>query len=203
MKELHAAHPEAGITFTDGIELFEDPPAKVQRLTPERAQTLGYEGFRLIPRQELPEHVKLGYTYRTWCVNPMVYCSFLLRKFSFHGGKIVKAEVRNPAEVFAMEGYEHVAFVVNASGSGFGDDNVYITRGQYSRLGWHVNGLTNLQGKHALSRTRVMLPFRAIMQMEPRRSASRATSTGARSSAARKIRATGMPCHQKVREPTY
>lgn len=129
MAQIHAAYPEAGVTFTKGFEYYDDPPEKIKNLNPEKASNLGIEDFRLLPEDQLPKGVKVGYSFRTWCVNPMVYCSFLLRRFTIQGGKIKKREVRCPAEIFASSEFQHTKFVVNASGTGFGDDKVFITRG--------------------------------------------------------------------------
>lgn len=80
---------------------------------------------------ELPDdRVVLGIEYDTWCVNPMVYCSWLLNRFVYGGGKVVRAEVRAPGEVFEM-GIGGVDVVVNASGQGFGDEKLFVTRGSY------------------------------------------------------------------------
>ncbi|KAH8899396.1 FAD dependent oxidoreductase-like protein [Thozetella sp. PMI_491] len=136
MADLAAAHPEAGITWMKGIEYLEAPEATYLGLTEAKAQELGMEGFRFLRRDELPDDkVQWGCEYRTWCVNPMVYLMFLLRRFAFRGGKVVKRELRDPAEVFELGedvlGAGHrVQLVVNASGNGFGDRNVFVTRGQ-------------------------------------------------------------------------
>lgn len=135
MRALHQRHPEAGLTFMKGIEYLEAPPPQYLALTEAKARAMGLEKFRLLRPEELPdERVRWGCEYDTWCVNPMVYCCFLLRQFVFAGGRIVKREVRDPVELFAMEtqlGPAAVDVVVNASGSGFGDPNVFITRGSH------------------------------------------------------------------------
>ncbi|KAH9906321.1 FAD dependent oxidoreductase [Xylariomycetidae sp. FL2044] len=132
MRSVHARHPEAGITFMKGIEYIEKPNATYRALTEDKAsRELGMEEFRLLGEQELPEGVEWGCEYETWCVNSMVYCSFMLRRFAYLGGKVVKREVRDPTEVFGMRDLgAPVDVVVNASGNGFGDPNVFITRGQ-------------------------------------------------------------------------
>ena len=139
MAELAAEHPEAGITWMRGIEYLEAPGAAYQALTAGRAAELGMEGFRTLARDEFPDdRVQWGCEYRTWCVNPMVYCMFLLRRLTFHGGKIVKRELKDPAEVFALgedvlgEAGKDLRIVVNASGTGFGDKDSFIIRGMSS-----------------------------------------------------------------------
>lgn len=129
MRALHKHYPEAGLTFMKGIEYLEAPGPQYLALTEEKAKKMGLEQFRLLRPEELPDKVKWGCEYDTWCLSTMVYCSFLLRKFVFAGGKVVKKEVRDPVEIFAMKGLDPVDVVINASGNGFGDENVFITRG--------------------------------------------------------------------------
>ncbi|RYP89781.1 hypothetical protein DL770_004075 [Monosporascus sp. CRB-9-2] len=118
MRALHEHHPEAGLSFMKGIEYLEAPGPQYLAITEEKAKEMGMERFRLLKPEELPEKVKWGCEYDTWCVNPMVYCSFLLRRFVFAGGKVVKREVRDPVEIFAITELGPVDVVVNASGSG-------------------------------------------------------------------------------------
>ncbi|KAK3336117.1 FAD dependent oxidoreductase [Cercophora scortea] len=130
----------AGITFMKGVEYLENPGAEYAALEAEGGEyarwALGMEGFRILGREEFPdERVKWGCEYDTWCVNPMVYCAFLLRRFVLLGGRVVRGEVRGAVEAFSFpfkDGIgEKVDAVVNATGVGFGDDeNVFITRGQ-------------------------------------------------------------------------
>ncbi|KAF9875815.1 hypothetical protein CkaCkLH20_06747 [Colletotrichum karsti] len=131
MESLSKSNPEAGITFMPGIEYLEDPPEQYKALTEEKAKELGLVDFRRLSRNEFPDDkVAWGCEYRTWCVNPMIYCSFLLRKFAWNGGKVFRREISDPLEVFAINGLSNVRTVVNCSGVGFGDRNSFITRGQ-------------------------------------------------------------------------
>ncbi|EFX04378.1 FAD dependent oxidoreductase superfamily [Grosmannia clavigera kw1407] len=140
MQAVQAQNPEAGITFLPGIEYLEAPGPEYTQLADEAVQTaLGFHdadlglGFRLLGADEFPaaeagsNAVVFGLTYRTWCVNPMVYCAFLLRRFSAAGGHVQKRELRSPSELLQAT----FDLVVNCSGNGFGDDtNMFITRGQ-------------------------------------------------------------------------
>ncbi|KUI60501.1 D-amino-acid oxidase [Cytospora mali] len=140
MRALRGSNPEAGITFMKGVEYLEAPGAEYEALVGGgggggglgSAADLGIEGFRVLGRDELPDDkVKAGFEYDTWCVNPMVYCSFLLNRFVFRGGRVVKREIREPKEVFEMSDLGGpVKMVVNASGTGFGDPKSFIIRGQ-------------------------------------------------------------------------
>ncbi|KAI8228736.1 D-amino-acid oxidase [Colletotrichum sp. SAR 10_99] len=131
MESLFKSNPEAGITFMPGIEYFEDPPEQYKALTEEKAKSLGLVEFRRLSPSEFPDNkVKWGCEYKTWCVNPMIYCSFLLRKFAWNGGKVIRKELSDPLEVFGIKELSDARTVVNCSGFGFGDKNSFITRGQ-------------------------------------------------------------------------
>ena len=187
-----------GVTFMRGVEYLEAPGPQYLAVTEERARgELGLSGFRLLRREELPDDkVAWGCEYETWCVNPMVYCSFLLRRFVCAGGRVVEREVSGPAEIFSIGGeLGPVDVVINASGSGFGDPNVFPTRGllQSQRNRFGLSQLTDdLQVKHAWSPTRrARRPLRGKMRTARGASASPAVSTGAPSSAGLKNRTTG------------
>ncbi|KAI8963612.1 FAD dependent oxidoreductase [Daldinia sp. FL1419] len=132
MRSAQARYPEAGITFMKGVEYLEAPNEAYRALTEERAHMeLGMSAFRLLEKEELPEGVKWGCEYDTWCVNPMVYCGFLLRRFAILGGKVLRKEVRDPREIFSWNiEAGPIDMLVNASGNGFGDEKMFITRGQ-------------------------------------------------------------------------
>ncbi|KAI0023752.1 FAD dependent oxidoreductase [Xylariomycetidae sp. FL0641] len=130
LRRLPAA--AAGITFLKGVEYLEAPDATYRALTARRARDeLGMEGFRLLREEEFPDDkVTWGCEYDTWCVNPMVYCAFLLRRLVFRGARVVRRDVRDPREVFELPDLGRVDVLVNASGNGFGDPAMFITRGQ-------------------------------------------------------------------------
>ncbi|KAL2021415.1 hypothetical protein VTK56DRAFT_7168 [Thermocarpiscus australiensis] len=154
MQRLHSTYPHtAGITFLKGIEYLEVPgPEYLALSTPNNPTALQLPGFRLLTPAEFPPDGKVtwGCEYDTWCVNPMVYCSFLLRRFVHRGGKLLKRELRHPAEAFSVSSLLSsseppppssagtitktpitISAVVNASGTGLvPDPNVSITRGQ-------------------------------------------------------------------------
>ncbi|WQF87278.1 Putative FAD dependent oxidoreductase, D-amino acid oxidase, D-amino-acid oxidase [Colletotrichum destructivum] len=131
MESLNKSNPEAGITFMPGIEYLENPPAQYRSLTEEKAKSLGLVEFRRLKPSEFPDDkVKWGCEYWTWCVNPMIYCSFLLRRFSWNGGEVFRREISNPREGFTIKGLADVRVVINCSGFGFGDKDSFITRGQ-------------------------------------------------------------------------
>ena len=150
MQRLHATHPAtAGITFLQGIEYLEQPgPEYLAISAASDPNPLSLPGFRLLEagKNTFPAdgRVTWGCAYDTWCVNPMVYCSFLLRRFVHRGGRVLRRELRRPEEVFSSSfaittpagGREEektvpVAAVVNASGTGLvPDPAMTVTRGQ-------------------------------------------------------------------------
>lgn len=130
MEDTAKRHPEAGVSFMPGVEYLDEGVEGYEELTVERAVELGYEEFRFLAAGELPVGVKTGFEYRTWSVNPMVYCSYLLRRLHVGGCKVVRRELSSPEEVFAMKELGEVKTVVNCSGMGFNDPNVYIARGR-------------------------------------------------------------------------
>lgn len=104
MQRLHSAHPQtAGITFLKGIEYLESPGPEYLALDPSSLRLPGT--FRLLPASQFPDpKVTWACEYDTWCVNPMVYCSFLLRRFVHRGGRtvVLKRGLRAPVEAFSL-----------------------------------------------------------------------------------------------------
>lgn len=128
-----AKFPEAGITFMKGAEYFDAVPPVHGDLTEEKALELGLEQFKLLGKQDFPDDkVTYGYEYKTWCLNPMIYCSFLLRQFHILGGQIMSMELRDANEAFLIKSLPGVQVVVNCSGVGFNDAAVFPTRGKSS-----------------------------------------------------------------------
>ncbi|KAK4216567.1 hypothetical protein QBC37DRAFT_370856 [Rhypophila decipiens] len=111
MKSLSSGDkdPEAAqfssVKFMKGVEFLEDPPEAYKALSGPLAAELGYENFRVLEQHEFPADggVKWGCEYQTWCLNPMVYCCFLLRRFVNRGGRILKRRVRSVNEVFQLD----------------------------------------------------------------------------------------------------
>ncbi len=121
---------EAGIRFMRGLEYVESPSQEYLDLTEEKAVELGYKSFRLLDKTKLPTNVEWGAEYQTFCLNPMMYCCFLLRNFIRLGGKIEKGVIRHPLEVYDMVKFRGIAAVINCSGFGFDDPAVTPNRGE-------------------------------------------------------------------------
>ncbi|KAG5980718.1 hypothetical protein E4U55_003719 [Claviceps digitariae] len=124
-----ATEPACGINPTRGAEYLDDPdPGYRNQDAASFAAETALPGYRKFQTWELPDGVELGYEYDTFCINPPVYCAALLRKFLLGGGKTLKLHLKSEWEAFHLA--DHVKLVVNSSGVGFGDDNVFPTRGQ-------------------------------------------------------------------------
>ncbi|KJZ78501.1 hypothetical protein HIM_01892 [Hirsutella minnesotensis 3608] len=123
------SEPWCGVTRTVGIEYLDEPDDGYRSQDGtvfEQESSLGH--YQNIPQSELPEGVKLGFQYSTFCVNPPLYCGYLLRRFLLNGGKAIRADLKSVLEAYSLR--ENVLLVVNASGDGFGDDKCFPTRGQ-------------------------------------------------------------------------
>ena len=127
---------QAGLRFMKGIEYLECPPRVNLDLSEDAARSMGMKHYHPLDKEELPEGVEWGCEYQTWCVNPMIYCCYLLRRFTHLGGKIHKRRLREPNEVFSLEGFGDLKTVVNCSGYGFGDSKVFPTRGEFLLSRW-------------------------------------------------------------------
>ncbi|CAI7641497.1 unnamed protein product [Penicillium pancosmium] len=128
LKRVAADEPAAGIKFIKGVEHLEAPPAEYSDPQSLRNVYASMDGFRLLPRDELPLGVKLGVEYGTWVINSPVYCAHMLRKFIVKGGQTKQYTLANMKEAFSL--VQNVRTVVNCSGLGFEDPESFIIRGQ-------------------------------------------------------------------------
>ncbi|KAF4992721.1 hypothetical protein FDECE_13627 [Fusarium decemcellulare] len=118
-------YPEAGIEFMDAFDYLEDPSEEYLKLQGGYTEA---EGFQLLQPHELQPNIKFGSKYQAWCLNPPVYCAFLLRRFVLRGGKTMRLKLSSLAEAASLA--PSVQVVVNCSGVGFGDPDVFPVRGQ-------------------------------------------------------------------------
>ncbi|PNY25177.1 D-amino-acid oxidase [Tolypocladium capitatum] len=121
--------PWCGVTRIAGVEFLEAPDRGYRNQDAgsfERES--GLRGYRKLSPSEVPGGVSLGFEYETFCINPPLYCEHLLRRFLLQGGKTVQRELKSEWEAFSLRG--NVLFIVNASGTGFGDPKCFPIRGQ-------------------------------------------------------------------------
>ncbi|GAD93155.1 hypothetical protein PVAR5_1761 [Paecilomyces variotii No. 5] len=127
-KRIAVEEPAAGIKFIEGIEQLEAPPPEYLDAT-SRTNAYGHlEKYHELSKDELPEGVRWGARYFTWCLNSPVYCAHLLRKFILKGGQTREYALANLLEAFELA--SNVKTVVNCSGTGFNDPKSFIIRGQ-------------------------------------------------------------------------
>jgi D-amino-acid oxidase len=134
MKRIAAEAPEAGVELMQGVEYLESPlEAHLVLRSGDEVAGPG-DGFRILGKAELPEGVKWGCEYRTYCVNVPVYCKWLLNRFLGKGGKVLRQNLTNVESAFDVanqEGLGDDPTVVNCSGMNFGNDPAMkIIRGQ-------------------------------------------------------------------------
>jgi D-amino-acid oxidase len=125
LREQSVKEPASGINFMKGIDYIQTPVIAYLE------QQGGYgdiENFRVLDKEDLPHGVVWGAEYDTWCLNPPVYCQYLLRKFILRGGRTRQHELENLAQAFTVT--PNVETVVNCSGLGFGDPATFIIRGK-------------------------------------------------------------------------
>ncbi|KAF4971278.1 hypothetical protein FSARC_1848 [Fusarium sarcochroum] len=128
----------AGVEFMPGEELFENPAPEYVDVAKDVARSAYAHlasSFELINSNELAatnedlSHTpKLGFRYRSYCLNSPVYASFLQRRFQRNGGRVKQYTLASLEEAFALE--DSVSVVINCSGMGFGDPKAFPIRGQ-------------------------------------------------------------------------
>jgi D-amino-acid oxidase len=186
-EKLAEDEPGAGVQFMEGIEHFDSTPLQeylhdIQECLAKKKsgrQLLGDDGkpinayehlmpsLRLLPSEELPSGVQYGFSYRTFCVNPPVYCDHLLRKFILQGGRTRQYRLADLREASYLA--ENIKVIVNCSGRGFRDPKSYIVRGKVSNqpcLARHsIFTNTNEQGTPSSFVTLVLTLSLAIYRM--------------------------------------
>ena len=133
LKTQAQEEPWAGITQLPGEERIGvvDEPYRARYTSAEAfEEETGLGGWEPLEVGQSNEDTKFAFAYNTFCINSPVYCMNLLRKFIVGGGKTVEISLASEWEAFSVT--EDVAFVVNASGTGFGDTNCFPTKGRYT-----------------------------------------------------------------------
>ncbi|KAH8729827.1 FAD dependent oxidoreductase [Ilyonectria robusta] len=120
--------PSAGISQVAGVEYLGTSPPEYEEQDAETfTRESGLLGYRKYPASELPEGIRFGFEYQTYCINSPLYCGNLLRKFILHGGRTLQRDIKSPWEPYSWG--SHIKAVINASGVGFGDPKCYPIRG--------------------------------------------------------------------------
>lgn len=122
--------------FVRGVEYLETSPEENLKLRTGDVYAGVDDRFRVLGKEELPEGVKWGCEYETYCVNVPVYCRWLMRDFQESGGRVIQYKLENAREAFEVVerlklGMGVVTSVVNCSGRNFDQDSkMQIIRGQ-------------------------------------------------------------------------
>ncbi len=135
MKRIARETPEAGVGLIKGAEYLESPPPENLKLRTGDVYAGPDDSFRVLPQNELPEGVKWGCEYESYCINVLVYCCWLLRRFQEGGGRTLQQRLERVEEAFELAerlvGVGRVDTVVNCSGRNFDmDAEMRIIRGQ-------------------------------------------------------------------------
>lgn len=117
----------SGVEFMPGVEYFENPSDAYLSLNDHRYSDI--EGFRVLNQSELPSGVNYGTTYKTYSLNPPVYLAWLERQLVLAGVKFEQHSLIQLLDAFAIMKDVSPKILINCSGFGFSDPNVYPTRG--------------------------------------------------------------------------
>lgn len=120
-KLLARQHPESSIKLMTGIDYleFENPLYS----TLSRGYTEVVDDFEVIPKSELPANVNFGAKYKSFCVNPHVYMTFMLDSLKLRQKiTLIRKEVYSLRQVSMM--YPE-STIVNCTGKGLLYDGSY------------------------------------------------------------------------------
>ena len=117
----------SGVKLLVGIEYFEQPSKPYLDLKGHRYSDI--DGFRVLDSSELPNNVKHGTAYNTYSLNPPIYLAWLERKLVLAGVKLIRYNLTGLLESFTILKDINSDVLINCSGFGFSDPNIYPTRG--------------------------------------------------------------------------
>ena len=134
MLELARERPEWGVRAYPAREYIENPGEELLALRTGDVYAGVGDGFRVMEKEELPQGVKWGCEYDTYCVNVPVYLRAILKSFEGRGVVLVRRKLKHAEEVFDMVQADfgvEIQTVVNCSGRNFDSDpSTKIIRGQ-------------------------------------------------------------------------
>lgn len=130
-KQLAIEHPESSIKLMTGVDYLEFENPLYSSLG--KGYTEVVEDFQIIPKSELPQNVKFGAKYKSFCVNPHAYMTFMLDSLKLRQKiTLVRKEVYSLRQVSVL--YPD-STIVNCTGNGLlydgsHDSACYSIRGQ-------------------------------------------------------------------------
>jgi glycine/D-amino acid oxidase-like deaminating enzyme len=125
-KTISSTDESSGVEFVEGIEYFDTPSAAYLQLGGRYSKI---DEFRVLNDSDLPEGVKFGVSYRTWCLDSPVYLTWLEQQLVSGGVRFVQHNLVSLMDAFSLVDDNKVSIVINCSGIGFSDPNSYPTRG--------------------------------------------------------------------------
>ncbi len=125
-KDIASADKSSSVKFMDGYEYLENPSDAYLELKGRYAEI---DGFRVLDSAELPQDIKFGVVYKTYTVNSPVYLAWLERQLLLGGVRFLKYDLMSLLEAFSVVNDEDTRIVINCSGFGFSDLNMFPTRG--------------------------------------------------------------------------
>ncbi|KAJ6108206.1 hypothetical protein N7523_009529 [Penicillium sp. IBT 18751x] len=140
--ELAHRDPTSGVQVLKATEFYDDR---------DDDSTIWYKSlmprYRRIPTKDLPNGVKVGFTFKTIAVNPVVFLPWIRNQLESRGVCFIRKEVQEIRKVKRLTGNE---VIVHATGLGAydlaGDQDVVAARGQTMFVKTDFNELMMLQG---------------------------------------------------------
>lgn len=121
LKQISKDFPESSVVFMKGIDYVEDNQEQYASLSPGYAD--GLSNFEILDKSKLPNGVKFGAKYDSWCLNSPLYLQFLERRLKmYYGVKFIQTNLtslKQAASVFPG------SIVINCSGMGLTYDGGY------------------------------------------------------------------------------
>lgn len=133
-RELALKEPHCSIEFMPGIEYFSEPSEKVLNL--DKGYTEETSKFEVLKQDQLPPGIKFGTRYETWCVNPVLYLDFLVRKLTLLGVVLHRKKLDSLKQVYDI--IPNVKKIVNCTGKGL------QYNGGYDKKSFGIRGQTLL-----------------------------------------------------------
>ena len=134
MLRIARERPEWGVRAYPAREYIEEPGEELLALKTGNVYAGDGDGFRVMEKEELPQGVKWGCEYDTYCVNVPVYLRAMLKSLEGWGVVLVRRKLKDAQEVFDIMKDDFgvdVQTVVNCSGRNFDSDpSMKIIRGQ-------------------------------------------------------------------------
>ena len=138
----------SGVRMVDGCEYLDDP---ADNYSPENwGRYSDIDGFQILEGSQLPTWTKVGFKYRTYCVNPPVYLAWLERDLLLAGVQFIRQDLTSIAEVFGLVKDPDVHLVVNCSGVGFSDPDCFPIRGILHPLRFMIMARSNRSRRESL-----------------------------------------------------